>query len=558
MAKYLIVFMSMSQAAIVQAQEMVVPAADTAVFLSGSQFFVALLAGLCLAVAFQMLLTHLSVAAGITALKPVTAREKKPDSADKKEGGPMETARRLSTAYGIWTLATASLALFFAAWLAVELSLTASQTIGVILGLTIWGLFYIAMTTLQMSAVTSLAGSLLNAAASGLRTMRETAGSLLGKSPEKKAADTAAEVAQAVREELFGGMDAEDMLKQMRKMVKEVRPQPVDARQIREELAKLFNETEIRAMTVHNDVMDYDRLVATLHTKYGDPQHRRATDRAKEAISSAKEEITSGKSAPEKAVDAGLRMAGMSKEEAEKTRKGWEDYLRNTGKPELNPDNIRRELETLMRDPQAGIALLKTRVSEAFNRSTIVSLLAQRKDMTREDAERAAERIERVVQEIRSRGQGPAKSLESVQGGAVARVRDYLNSLNRPELKYEGLRDDIARLFQDPKTGAQSLLHRFKSMDRETIKSVVASRKDMSPEDAEHIVQQIESARDKAVGKAEQMKAEVERRMNRLKEESLRQAEEARKTAATAAWWAFATAVASGLAAVGGGMVAML
>ncbi|WDT70731.1 MAG: hypothetical protein MPW17_18590 [Candidatus Manganitrophus sp.] len=57
------------------------------------------------------------------------------------------------------------------------------------------------------------------------------------------------------------------------------------------------------------------------------------------------------------------------------------------------------------------------------------------------------------------------------------------------------------------------------------------------------------------VGKAEEMKAEVERRMNRLKEGALKQAEETRKVVAAAAWWTFITAVASGAAAVAGGIV---
>lgn len=69
---------------------------------------------------------------------------------------------------------------------------------------------------------------------------------------------------------------------------------------------------------------------------------------------------------------------------------------------------------------------------------------------------------------------------------------------------------------------------RLKSIDRETLKSTLASRTDLSEEDVEHILNQIESTRDKVVGKAEEMKAEVERRMNRLKEAALKQAEETR------------------------------
>lgn len=279
-------------------------------------------------------------------------------------------------------------------------------------------------------------------------------------------------------------------------------------------------------------------------------------DRAKGAVATAREEAKSGKSVAEKVVDAGLRVAaGYSKEEAERTRREWEQYLRNTGKEALNPDSIKREIETLVHDPKKGAALLQSRANEAFNKSTVVSLLEQRQDMSHEEAERTADRAEQIIREFRQRGGGVQESLSALQESAVARVREYRDPLNRPDQKYGGLRDDLMRLFRDPKGGAEALADRLKSIDRETLKSTLASRTDLSEEDVEHILNQIESTRDKVVGKAEEMKAEVERRMNRLKEEALKQAEETRKVVAAAAWWTFITAVVSGAAAVAGGIV---
>jgi hypothetical protein len=110
------------------------------------------------------------------------------------------------------------------------------------------------------------------------------------------------------------------------------------------------------------------------------------------------------------------------------------------------------------------------------------------------------------------------------------------------------------RLFQDPKGEVASLVERFKSLDREGIKEMIANRTDLSEEDADHLLNQIESTRDKVVGKAEEVKAETERRTAELKEAALEQAEGTRKVAASAAWWSFTTAVLSGAAAVFGGM----
>jgi len=529
-----------------------------ALLFSGPHFFAAIVVGVALAVAFQLVLTNLSVAAGVSAIGPVNSQEKKGSSENKEKGrtDPLGTVRRITTGYGLWTLVTASIALFFASWFAVVISLSPSALIGTILGLTIWGFFYVAMTYLQLGAASSLIGSLINAASSGLRSLGQAATSAFSSSPEEKAADTAAKVAAAVRNEIFGEMAPEDIRNQMNTFLQELKPKPVDPRQIRKEIEKLFDDTEIKAMTVHNDLLDYDQLVASFSTKYGSPEMRQAAAEATQrAASVVKEEAQSEKPTAEKVVDAGLRLAGYSKEEAERTRQEWENYLRNTGKEELNPESIKQEIEILVHDPKKGAALLQSRANEAFNKSTVVSLLEQRRDMSHEEAERTADRAEQIIREFRQRGQGIQQRMSAAQEAAVARVRDYLNSLNRPELKYEGLRDDLLRLFHDPKAGSEALIQRFKSMDRETLKAILASRKDISDEDAEHILNQIESTRDSIIGKAEEMKAEVERRMNQLKEEALKQAEETRKVVAAAAWWTFLTAVVSGIAAVIGGVV---
>lgn len=532
--------------------------AGAAVLFSSPHFFAALLVGLALAVAFQLALTHLSVAAGISALGPVDKKEpgssRKEEKQKSEESGtePMKRVRKITAGYGIWSLITASIALFFASWMAVKISLSPSALIGAILGLTIWGLFYIAATFLQVGAVTSLVGSLIHAAASGFRSVGEAASSLFTRSPEEKAADTAAKVTASIRDEIFGKMSPDEVREQMQHFIQELKPKPIDARQIREEISQLFDETEIKAISTHNDKYDYDRLVASFETKYGNPERReKLKGAAKEAVSAVKEEAQSEKPVAEKVADAGLRLAGFSKEEAEKTRREWEEYLRRTGKEELNPDNIKREIEVLIHDPKQGAKLLQSRASEAFNKSTVVSLLAQREDMSREEAERTADRAEQIIREFRERG---SKMLGGNEG-AVARVREYLNAYKRPEKKYGGIGSELIRLFQDPKGGAEALVERFKSLDRESLKEMVANRTDMSEEDVEHILNQIESTRDKVTGKAEEVKAEVARRTNQMKEEALKQAEETRKVAASAAWWSFTSAVVSGVAAVVGGMV---
>jgi DNA anti-recombination protein RmuC len=92
-------------------------------------------------------------------------------------------------------------------------------------------------------------------------------------------------------------------------------------------------------------------------------------------------------------------------------------------------------------------------------------------------------------------------------------------------------------------------------MDRNTLKALIASRRNVSEDDAERMVSRLEALRDEYVARAEQMRDEVNRRIVQVKTEALHQADEARKTAALAAWWVFGSAVVSGIAAVLGGLV---
>ncbi|MBD1874223.1 hypothetical protein H6F75_12065 [Nodosilinea sp. FACHB-131] len=70
------------------------------------------------------------------------------------------------------------------------------------------------------------------------------------------------------------------------------------------------------------------------------------------------------------------------------------------------------------------------------------------------------------------------------------------------------------------------------------------------------MIDQIKSARDTALHQAQRLQEEAEKRINVLKHEAKEQMEEVRKTAATAAWWLFGTAITSMATAAIAGVLA--
>lgn len=129
--------------------------------------------------------------------------------------------------------------------------------------------------------------------------------------------------------------------------------------------------------------------------------------------------------------------------------------------------------------------------------------------------------------------------------GVFARIRNYLNSLDRPELNYDGIKRDVRQLFDDPQAGFESLRDRLSSFNRDTLVAVMSSREDISEEDANRIIDQVERARNSVLQRAERIQHEAQRRLEEVKLQAQRQAEETRKAAASAAWWLFGTAIVS-------------
>jgi ElaB/YqjD/DUF883 family membrane-anchored ribosome-binding protein len=273
----------------------------------------------------------------------------------------------------------------------------------------------------------------------------------------------------------------------------------------------------------------------------------------KSVAGTVKAEAQTGKAPAEKAADTVMQMAGVSGKEAQAYREKVEGYLRSTGKKELNPEGIKRDIEKLFTSPKEGMESLKNRVG-GIDKSSLMALLSQRKDMSTDEARKVVDNVDRVLGGIRGKAQQGAGQAQGAAAGVQAKIKDYLDSLGRPELRYEGIKNDVVTLFHDPKAGADALINRMKSIDRDSIKAILASREDISDQQAEQIVERVEAARDEVVNRAEQMRSEVERRVDQVKYEALREADETRKTAATAAWWVFGTAVVSAIAAVLGGM----
>jgi|GEM_PF-549793 len=566
-----------------------------AVQLLERHFFPAVVAGVVLAVAFQLLLTNFSAAIGLSAARMFT-REKRKDRGEireeirersekysreeheKKESkGPREmtdevhsTLQTISRGYGIMTLVTASIALFFASWLAVEISGATSFIFAVVVALVIWGVSYIVSLTLELAAGTSMIGGLAKVAKQTIQSISDTTSQLLGRSEAKKEGDRAREITQAVRTELFG---KSDIKRQLHDFVQSIKPD-FGPRDFRNELEGLLNQLHVESyVSPHGGPGGIQEVVNEIRTS-GSPMNK---DRARDAsrklydvISRARQEYQSDRAPSDKMMMGAMRSVGMSPEEAEDSRKKIEGFLRSTDKQELDPDGIKRDLERLFEDPREGSEALRKRLS-AIDRDTIETILAKRQDMSRDEVHQKVDRIWNMIENITGTARQKTESFRGSAAGisgaarqrsgstrerAIDKVEDYLETIDRPALDPEGVRQDLELLFHDPKAGAEELYDRLKHLDREDVMAIVTTNRYISREHAEKLVDGIMNTRDRAMEQAERAKQEIQYRLEQARQETLHQVNQLRKTLASATWWIFGTAVVSGCFAVLGSWIA--
>jgi hypothetical protein len=316
----------------------------------------------------------------------------------------------------------------------------------------------------------------------------------------------------------------------------------LDPEGIRGDLEKLLNDPKAGALALRDRLSHVDReTLVQLVSQGGDlsqEQVNQIIDRAQDAIGDI--------------VRAPRRLAKRTAQQALDFEANLEEYLRSTNKDELNPEGIKRDLQLLLSSPRAGIGSLSDRASK-FDRSTIVALLSQREDISEEEANRIVDQIDSVRSSIVEQFQQIQQRVQSVLDGVFAKVRNYLNSLDRSELNYEGIKQDFAKVFDDPQAGFEALRDRLSQFDRDTLVAVISSRQDISEADANRIIDQIETARDGVLQRAERIQQETQKRLKAIQHQAKKQAEDTKKTVANAAWWLFWTALTSlGASAIAG------
>lgn len=317
---------------------------------------------------------------------------------------------------------------------------------------------------------------------------------------------------------------------------------------MRQDLQTLLQSPQAGSAAIRRRLSQVDRDTLTRLLR----QQGVSEDRINQAIDLVQESARTVVKAPQ-------RLATRARDQVQDVQSTLTDYLRHTQREELNPDGIRRDLQLLLTQPRQGLDEWQERLAR-IDRGTLVALLAQREDISEQDANQIIDQVDAVRYDILHQAQQAKdtvqNSIQSTVDEVMARLRDYLNAMERPELNYDAIKRDMRTLFEDPEAGFEALSHRLGQFDRDTLTAILSTRTDISEEQANRVIDQIETARDSVLNQAQRLQEETEKRIKAIRHEAKEQADELRKSIATATWWLFGTAVTSAATAAIAGLIA--
>ncbi len=518
----------------------------------GTQILTALLVGLLTAFAFQLLLTSLGIAIGVTALgfrffSPAEAEidlleselESEVDLAVESE--PKSTNAPMGFLAGLGLLLTINSVLFIACFLATKFSQIQGLLSGAIAGIIIWSAYFLILTWISSAAVSSLIGIVAGAITGGFRRL---VAPLLAVFQEPEETPLTEETAIAIiRQEVqkaFSGIDLDQFNAPF--------PVPSASTSIADQDLQL-NPQAIAFLLEQVD--DLPGFLQT-HTPLDQAEIEQTVEQLQEL-----QEI-------------GESPLGESANSLEGLTGVWEKftaYLRYTNAKHLTPDQVQGKLEQLITEAEENSGLqLSVAVEQVPEQvfeqiATVKGLLKRRKGLEKKRRRQILQRVESTWQHILQTRAAEVPPEAVDDDGADAKAPIDLGAI----------REQLPQWLTVSSVLAWSLQQQLKRVDWEQVRDRLSlpdleeiSLEQLSLEQLtqvpqrwgeSHVVPQIEAVKAQVMERIDQLQGQIQQRIEGVKLQTQQRLEDTRRAAMVAAWWLFATASTAAIsAAIAGGL----
>lgn len=565
------------------------------------QFFIAVIAGVILALGFQFILTALSIALGITAIGDLkesyvknkyhtkekdTFNDSDNDEHEDKDDG-MSTGTMITTGFGLWSVITVSLSLFGATALAINLSLISSTVISITLGLVIWASFFILLFYLESRIVNTLLGGLINTATAGLRASGEAVKEMFSTSKEQQLKNVAEDTVDKIRKDLSSSFDpkvindtVDEFFKRVDKSVPDYERVKKDIQQIieqsNEQQGKLEKENikeQSKTQSSGGGQTKWLAISQVLSSAIQNAEHgsngqdEGKVEQLKELQKELKAAYNEGGSNQEKMEKVLAQLTPAEEEQIHKYVEKIKQLMATATPDDFEKGQLQEKFMQVVKDPGGEANKLARHIGD-IDRETVVTVLAENTALDRDQVEKYADKVLEIIEGIKEKfsSNGAAHpsttstgELSDLKNKAERVISQFINPNGNSGsgLDFSMLSSLFMDKLDDGKQSLNVVKRRIQNLDSDSIKAILFKNTNIDQRDLDKVVHSIEEAKEKVMHKVTQIEDEANRRVENLKRKAVIQAEHARQNAAAAAWWLVASAVVSGGMAIAGSLVAM-
>jgi hypothetical protein len=462
------------------------PVLDGDLTFSGTKFLVALLAGVLMAFAFQLLLTNFSVAAGISSGA---------DAADDETDTIGGQIRLVEAKIGAWALVTSSIALFAASFLAVKLSLVESALYGAILGVVIWSTYFTVVTWLGSQAVGSLLGSVISTVTSSLQGLMGAATGVVGANvARQQTISTVEDITAAVRRELTSGLDPEGLTNSLRNSIATLNLPKLDLKDIRFQFDKLLKDVDVESLADSDVLNNINRQTFVDVISSRSDFSKEEVEQIADQLEAAWKQVLNGKSPTDRVINL-LKQATPEQLKSENLGEQLQKLVTVGG-----GSNGGQQGNGMMQQAiQYGLGAAATTVLGRTNISDvdvdkITAQLQTLKDKVQEVD------IGKITSQLKQFGTQASQQVTErlpgqPQSGLQADVEDYLLKSFHWHFNPITVQNEFYEVLLDRDANSSVMRRQLEGLNRETFVGLLERRGDLGKERIQEISEQLEDIR---------------------------------------------------------------
>ncbi len=530
------------------------------------QFLIAIIAGILLALGFQIVLTAISLATGITAVGDVretyiknkhhfngkdTIFDDGDDSDDTSNTGVV-----VSSAFGAWSLITVSISLFAATLLATKLTLVTSIPMVITLSLVIWSAFLMILFYFESKVASTLLGGLVGLATSGLKASGNTIKNMFTPSDETKVQHVLDSSIKKIRSEFSDFIDIDQFKNTLANVGKEVEQKIPDYESLKKDLKEILKDSgNDNSGSGGSSLMVLQQLVNKLGNSSDESEEGKSKqEQLKNLVSELKDEYNKADSNEDKARNVVQKLSPADEEVTNKYFDKVLNYFANTDANDVNSSSFQKVIDEVSDNPTQIMSILGKKLND-IDRESVVEILNKNTSFNKEDIENNISKVEKLIDSMKT--QLNEFSMADLSKKIEKPIAQFFNGTNKPELNYSSLKYDLKRAINNPGDSIDIVKSRINQFDSDTFISLITANTGMESSDIDHLKEQVESTKNELRDQFVKIEEKAKLTIENAKRKAVIEAEHLRKVAASAAWWLVATAVFSGVAAVAGAIVSI-